>query len=630
MKITIGRKLTAGCLLVVVVMAALAAYAVSVSETSLRKSVGRTSIFLAREMLRRIEANTKNAAEQLQLFAEGMFFKECLFQSNGEKTPDVQRETYPVLSRQIKKEFFEFWERHRGHGRFAGVFVATEGNRKKLFSYVRTNHYGPGKDIAWILMVGHDENEVLKPVFRLRDRIVQASLILIIGVFLLVFFLSRSISKPIERLRKGAEIVGSGNLDYHVATEARDEIGELSRGFDGMIRNLEERTAELKAMREQAFQSQKMEAVGRLAGGVAHDFNNFLTPILGYAQMALMKLPEKDPLREYLSEIKQAAESASALTGSLLVFSRKQALQPKVLVLNGVVARLVKMLGGMIGEDVRLRQALAPDLGRVRVDPVRMEQVLMNLAINARDAMPKGGALTFETADVDLDGTYVQERGKNIPPGPYVMLAVSDTGMGMDEETRSHIFEPFFTTKEKGKGTGLGLSTVYGIIKQSGGVIWVYSEPDAGTTFKIYLPRVDGKATPVREEKPFAGGASSAGKTILLAEDENAVRKVVKLALEQSGRWVLEAEDGEAALGICEAHEGAIHLLLTDVIMPKMTGRELADRVTALRPEIRVLFMSGYTDNVIADHGILNAGVNFLEKPFSPEKLLAAVGEVLE
>ncbi len=394
-------------------------------------------------------------------------------------------------------------------------------------------------------------------------------------------------------------------------------------GVQGIARDLTER----KRLEEQFRQAQKMEAVGRLAGGVAHDFNNLLTVINGYSDITIGRLPAEDPLRSHVEEVRKAGERAAGLTRQLLAFSRKQVLQPEVIDLNEVVRETEKMLRRLIGEDIVLRVALGPGLGSVEADPGQVEQVLMNLAVNARDAMPRGGKLTIGTENVHLDEGYAA-RHVSVAPGRYVMLAVSDTGAGMDEETRARIFEPFFTTKGKGKGTGLGLSTVYGIVKQSGGHIWVYSEAGRGTTFKIYLPRVDAGA---REHRPAAESAEglTGTETILLAEDDELVRSMTRIILSDYGYRVLAAENGAAAISIFESTEEPIHLLLTDVVMPGISGRELADRLTRLRPETKVLYMSGYTDDAIVHHGVLEEGVNFLQKPFTPDALVCRVRDVL-
>jgi two-component system, cell cycle sensor histidine kinase and response regulator CckA len=385
---------------------------------------------------------------------------------------------------------------------------------------------------------------------------------------------------------------------------------------------------ERKTLEEQLRQAQKMEAIGQLAGGIAHDFNNLLTAITGYSELTMRRLPAEDPLRQNIEEIKKAGERAAALTRQLLAFSRKQVLQPKVLDLNAVISELEKMLRRLIGEDIGLRTALDSELGSVKADPGQVEQIIMNLVVNARDAMPRGGKLTIETKNVYLDEDYAKNHIAAIP-GPYVMLAVSDTGTGMDEQTQARIFEPFFTTKEAGKGTGLGLSTVYGIVKQSGGNIWVYSEVGRGTTFKVYLPRVDEGAQEYKRSTE-AEEAIRGVETILLAEDEEMVRKLARQVLEMYGYQVLDAANGGAALLICERHTGPIHLLITDVIMPEMSGRELAGRLAQLRPEMKVLYMSGYTDNAIVHQGVLDEDANFIQKPFPTDALARKVREVLD
>src|SRR5438477_2075544 len=371
-----------------------------------------------------------------------------------------------------------------------------------------------------------------------------------------------------------------------------------------------------------------MEAVGRLAGGVAHDFNNLLTVITSYSDLLLEELGAGDPKREDVTQIRKASESAAALTRQLLAFSRQQVLQPQVLDLNETVTATEKLLERLIGEDVQLATTLAPDLGMAIVDPGQLEQIILNLAVNARDAMPRGGRLTIETANVEMDEAYVH----NHPParaGRYVMLAVSDTGMGMDAKTQAHIFEPFFTTKEFGKGTGLGLATVYGIVKQSGGFIWVYSEPGHGTTFKLYFPWA-GDAAERRAAADEAAGPPRGTETVLVAEDAASVRSVMRQVLERYGYTILEAPDGETALQLAAKHHGPIHLLLTDVVMPGVSGRQLADQLTRLRPEIKVLYASGYSDDAILQHGILEPGIAYLQKPFTRVALARKVREVLD
>jgi len=394
--------------------------------------------------------------------------------------------------------------------------------------------------------------------------------------------------------------------------------------FSAFLRDISER----KLLEAQLRQAQKMEAVGRLAGGIAHDFNNLLTAIIGYTDLALADLREGDPMRQDMEEILRAAHRAAGLTRQLLAFSRQQVLAPRVLDLNEVVQTVDKMLGRLVGEDIELQSVLAPGLGHIKADPGQLEQVIVNLAVNARDAMPTGGKLTIETADVEMAET----RGRDlttVPAGRYVMLAITDSGTGMDEDTKARIFEPFFTTKEQGKGTGLGLATVYGIVKQSGGFIWVYSEPGHGTTFKIYLPRVEGAADALAP--PVGTAAVPRGtETVLIVEDEEAVRALAKTALARKGYRVLEAANGGEALLLCESERAPIHLLVTDVVMPGLGGADLAQRLAPLRSEMKVLFISGYTDRAAARHGTMQPGAAYLEKPFSLDALARKVREVLD
>ena len=406
-----------------------------------------------------------------------------------------------------------------------------------------------------------------------------------------------------------------GQLDGHIIV-ARD-ITERRRA--------EVERAELES---QFRQAQKMEAVGRLAGGVAHDFNNLLTVIMGRSEFLRQQLPANDPLLRHVDVITQGAQRAAKLTGQLLAFSRRQVLQPKVLDLNGVIGGMAEMLRRLIGENIVLVTLPAPGLGRVMADPSQVEQILMNLAVNAHDAMPSGGRLTLETSNVVNDETYVRQH-MGARPGAYVMLAVTDTGTGMSAETQARLFEPFFTTKGPGKGTGLGLATVYGIVKQSGGNIWVYSEPGHGTCFKVYLPRVD-EATDAAESPDAAGASPRGHETILLVEDEPDLRELALEILAMHGYVVLEAAEAGEALRLGEGHTGRIDLLLTDVIMPGMSGRELAVQLTARRPGLRVLYMSGYTADAMAKHGVLEPEIMFLQKPYSPAALAHKVREVLD
>jgi two-component system, cell cycle sensor histidine kinase and response regulator CckA len=389
-----------------------------------------------------------------------------------------------------------------------------------------------------------------------------------------------------------------------------------------------EDATEKRLLERQLQVAQKMEAVGRLSGGIAHDFNNLLGVIIGYSQVLKKKLGEANPLREHAEEIEKAGQRAASLTRQLLAFSRQQVLAPAVLELNALLTDLGKMLPRLIGEDVELALQLDPRIGRVKADQSQIEQVVMNLVVNARDALPRGGRLVIETANVNLDEAYtLHHPGSRV--GPYVMLSVTDNGTGMNVETLAHLFEPFFTTKERGKGTGLGLATVYGVVKQSGGYVWVDSELGKGSSFKVYLPQID---EPVSAPTPAVLPADSfrGEETILLVEDADALRKLAHALLEQNGYHVLAAENGEAALKIAEQNHERIHLLLTDVIMPGMTGRTLADRLIALRTGLKVLYMSGYTDSAIADQGVLEPGTYLLHKPFSEETLIQKVREVLD
>ena len=381
-----------------------------------------------------------------------------------------------------------------------------------------------------------------------------------------------------------------------------------------------------KQLEDQLRQAQKMEAVGRLAGGVAHDFNNLLTVILGHADLLLGDLAAEDDRRSDVTEIKRASERAAGLTRQLLAYSRKQVLKPSILDLNEAVAAMDTLLQSLIGENVKLSISLAPALGAIEADRGQLEQVVMNLAVNARDAMPNGGRLTIETTNLVLRPGDPTHPG--LHPGSYVLLTVSDTGTGMDEETKSHLFEPFFTTKEQGKGTGLGLATVYGIVKQSGGFIWADSEPGCGARFTIYLPRVAASvqaATPL----PVASSGVFGSETILVVEDEPGVRKLTCRALSGQGYTILRAECGEEALRVADEYEGTIHLLVTDVVMPGMSGPELVKQIATVRPETKVLYLSGYTDDSIVRHGMLEPGIILLPKPFTPQSLVHKVREVL-
>ncbi|MBI4877125.1 MAG: response regulator [Acidobacteria bacterium] len=413
------------------------------------------------------------------------------------------------------------------------------------------------------------------------------------------------------------------------ATTVKDASGGFLATRTMLIDLTERRRVELERahLEKQVEHAQRLESIGKLAGGVAHDFNNLLTVINGYSDLILGRLREGDPLRNMMTEIRKAGGRAAELTRQLLAFSRKQIIQPAPLNLNDLAGEMRSMLQRLIGEDVELVTKLAPDLGQVMADSGQFHQVLMNLAVNARDAMPGGGRLIIETANFDLDEGCAAVH-PDMTPGSYVLLAVSDTGTGMDEETRQHIFEPFFTTKGLEKGTGLGLSTVYGIVKQSRGWIWVYSEPGHGTIFKIYLPRLEGALAAGRAAAP-APGTLRGSETVLVVEDEEIVRRLTVEIVRSYGYRVLEAARGGEALLVAERHPEPIHLLLTDVVMPGITGKELADRLKRLRPEMKVLYMSGYTADAIAHQGVLDSGVNYIQKPPVPSALAAKIREVL-
>jgi PAS domain S-box-containing protein len=443
---------------------------------------------------------------------------------------------------------------------------------------------------------------------------------------------------PAARARILARCEQFGSAIEEVAWRRRDGSvitvrlnGRPVRAPDGTIECFEfivDDVTEQRALEERLRQTQKMEAVGRLAGGIAHDFNNLLTAILGSVDFLRQALGPEHPEHAETEEIQKAAVRAADLTRQLLAFSRQQVLAPKVLDVDALVTNLEKMLRRLIGEDVELRFVAKASRAAVLADPGQLEQVIVNLVVNARDAMPRGGKLTIETATVDLDAGYAWEHG-TVEPGRYVMLAVTDTGVGIDRAAQARLFEPFFTTKEFGKGTGLGLATVYGIVKQSGGYIWVYSEPGQGATFKVYLPRVEPAGEPVAAPQPPAR-ALGGTETILLAEDEAAVRTLARRILEKHGYKLLLAATGRDGVQVAEQHAAPIDLLVTDVVMPEMGGRELAQRLTALQPGLKVLYLSGYTDDAIVHHGVLDAGVAFLQKPFKPDDLVRKIRAVLD
>ncbi len=455
------------------------------------------------------------------------------------------------------------------------------------------------------------------------------------------FLRETAVAAALERALSG-EVVTVAEIPYRVPDSGREgwiaatfgplrDVHGTIIGVIGSVRDItlpKEAEAERVRLEAQLRQAQRMESIGRLAGGVAHDFNNLLSPILGYTELLLEDLAPGDPRHSNLTEIRHAGERARDVTRQLLAFSRKQLLALAPVDLRTVISGFEKLLRPMLREDVRIAVQLPPTLGTVRADAGQIEQALMNLAVNAQDAMPGGGTLTLELADVVLDASYVAAHAE-VTPGPYVVLAVSDTGVGMDAVTQSRLFEPFFTTKARGEGTGLGLSTVYGIVKQHGGHLWVYSEPGRGSTFKVYLPRVEEPATACSAPVPKAAAIPRGTETVMIVEDHASVRDLAQYALERQGYRVLAADAGARALELGAAHEGPIDLLLSDVVLPDFNGRILFERLSSGRPGMKVIYMSGYTEDAIAQHGVLDEGIHFLQKPFALHALLRKVREVL-
>jgi len=424
-----------------------------------------------------------------------------------------------------------------------------------------------------------------------------------------------------------------GDATARVALPDEPDLADAPTRFavalNVLLHDLDYRVKQRERAEERLYQAQKMEAIGKLAGGVAHDFNNLLSVILGYADLLLSDLDPATPAHADIVEIRRAGERARELTQQLLAFGRRQMLEPRVLDLDDVLCGMQKMLLRLLGEGVELVLELAANLGKVSADPGQLELVMMNLAINARDAMPKGGQLWIRSENVEFDEAYVHEHPEVIA-GPYVRIAVTDTGEGMKPEVRARVFEPFFTTKEQGRGTGLGLSTVFGILRQSGGHISVSSEPGSGTTFNVYLPRMLEPRLRAETAVPTPRSSMPGSETVLLVEDEAQVRALARIVLERHGYRVLEASGPYEGLALAEAHPEPIHLLLTDVVMPKMDGRTFADRLASLRPRVRVLFMSGYAESSIVTDGVLEPGIALLPKPFTPDALLDAVRAVLD
>lgn len=477
----------------------------------------------------------------------------------------------------------------------------------------------PGLSPAVTLIVLKSYSDAAAFISRLNSILIGLGILAICAGAALVFLISRTFTRPLEKLVAGVRALEQGDFSFPLETQSGDEVAEVTAAFDRMRTTLQQNEQRLR-------QSQKMEAVGKLAGGVAHDFNNLLTVIKGHSDLLQEKLESLNPLQHSIMQVKKAADRATSLTRQLLAFSRMQVLQPKILDLNSLITDTSKMLPMLIGEDIEFAFHPGDSLGQVKADPSQIEQVLLNLAVNARDAMPQGGKLTIETQNVVLDSEYAKNHPP-VEPGRYVRLVVADTGAGMDAQTQARIFEPFFTTKELGKGTGLGLATVYGVVKQSGGYIWVDSTPGNGTSFEIFLPqRGEHVETSPASEVPVSAAPGSA--TVLLAEDEEAVRELAAEFLRVQGYTVLLAKDGVEALEIMGQQNRKIHLLITDVVMPRMRGTELAQGLARSHPEIKIIYMSGYLEHA-SPAGSYVAESAFLQKPFSRETLLHKVTEIL-
>jgi two-component system cell cycle sensor histidine kinase/response regulator CckA len=485
----------------------------------------------------------------------------------------------------------------------------------------------PGTRPAVSLTVLKSYNDATAVLNRLYHLLFGIGLAAVLAGGALVFVISDTFTRPLACLVGGVRALERGNFTYPLETRGGDEVAQVTRAFDGMRATLQRNEAQRQQLEDQLRQSQKMDAIGRLAGGVAHDFNNLLTVIKGHSGLLLERLNPTDSLYGSSEQIEKAATRAASLTRQLLAFCRMQVLQPKVLDLNALVSDMGKMVERLVREDVVFDFQPGESLGRVKADPGQIEQVLLNLTVNASDAMPAGGRLTIETRNVASDEKCTQTRPL-MQPGRYVLLAVTDTGCGMDANTKSRIFEPFFTTKGQGKGTGLGLATVYGVVKQSGGWIWVDSKPGKGTRFEVYLPRVD-EVEESAVPKKITAAATHQSETVLIAEDEEAVRELASQFLKSAGYRVLTAKDGTEALAIAERSGEPIHVLLTDIVMPNMRGPELAKRLAPLHAGLRVVYMSGYLEYERDSREFLEEGY-FLQKPFSRDTLVRKVGEALK
>jgi|HubBroStandDraft_1064217.scaffolds.fasta_scaffold03207_6 signal transduction histidine kinase/ActR/RegA family two-component response regulator len=496
------------------------------------------------------------------------------------------------------------------------------GDKSYLVSSVNLT---PGSSPPLTLTVLKPYDDAMAVLTRLNHTLMTLGFLAVFAGGALVFVLSRTFTEPLETLVRGVRALEQGNYNYPLAPDGGDEVSEVTAAFERMRGTLQKNEEQRQSLENQLRQAQKMEAVGRLAGGVAHDFNNLLTVIKGHSDLLEMKLGTLSPAQPSIAQVRKAADRATALTRQLLAFSRMQVLQPRVLDLNSLISDVGKMLPMLIGEEIEYTFRPGESLARVKADPSQIEQVLVNLAVNAHDAMPKGGKLTIATQNVVLDAAYARSHPPTVP-GRYVLLTVADTGAGMDELTKARIFEPFFTTKELGKGTGLGLATVYGVVKQSGGYIWVDSAPGRGTRFEIFLPQCAAIPQLPSEDEPAAKYSRGIG-TVLLAEDEEAVRELASEFLRSSGYHVIAGKDGLDALEKAEQETGTIDVLVTDVVMPRMRGTELAQRLKRARPRVKIVYMSGYLEHDSAQGFVANAA--HMQKPFSRESLLKKMREAL-
>jgi signal transduction histidine kinase/ActR/RegA family two-component response regulator len=496
------------------------------------------------------------------------------------------------------------------------------GDKSYLVSSVNLT---PGSSPPLTLTVLKPYDDAMAFLTRLNHTLLTLGFLAVFAGGALVFLLSRTFTRPLESLVHGVRALERGNYDYPLGPDTGDEVSEVTAAFERMRGTLQKNDEQRASLENQLRQAQKMEAVGRLAGGVAHDFNNLLTVIKGHSDLLELKLGTLSPAQSSIAQVRKAADRATALTRQLLAFSRMQVLQPRVLDLNSLISDLGKMLPMLIGEEIDYSFHPSESLARVKADPSQIEQILVNLAVNAHDAMPKGGKLSITTQNVVLDAAYARSHPPTVA-GRYVLLTVADTGCGMDELTRAKVFEPFFTTKELGKGTGLGLATVYGVVKQSGGYIWVDSAPDQGTRFEIFLPQSAAAPQLPSEDEPAAKYSRGAG-TVLLAEDEEAVRDLASEFLRSSGYRVISGKDGLDALEKAEQETGTIDVLVTDVIMPRMRGTELAQRLKRAHPRIKIVYMSGYLEHN-SDEGFV-ADSAHLQKPFSRDSLLKKMRDAL-